>query len=59
MLPSFTSPAEASELIRWAITHPDHRAAAAYKARAAVAGRTFTEHAKQLLRLLDRQPVTM
>ena len=27
--------------------------------RAAVADRTFTEHAKQLLRLLDRQPVTM
>ena len=32
---------------------------AAAKARAAVADRTFTEHAKQLLRLLDRQPVTM
>ena len=31
----------------------------AAKARAAVADRTFTEHAKQLLRLLDRQPATM
>ena len=59
MLPSFSSPAEASDLIRWAIAHPDERAAAAARARAAVAGRTFTEHAKQLLRLLDRQPVTM
>lgn len=59
MLPAFTSPAEASDLIRWAIAHPDQRAEAALKARAAVADRTFTEHAKQLLRLLDRQPVTM
>ncbi len=59
MLPSFTSPEEAGDLIRWALAHPGQRAAAAGKARAAVEGRTFTEHAKQLLRLLDRQPVTM
>jgi spore maturation protein CgeB len=59
MLPSYTSPAEASGIIRWALAHPDERAEAADKARAAVAGRTFTEHAKQLLRLLDRQPVNM
>jgi spore maturation protein CgeB len=59
MLPSFTSPEEAGDLIRWALAHPDQRAAAADKARAAVEGRTFTEHAKKLLRLLDRQPVRM
>jgi spore maturation protein CgeB len=59
MLPSFASPEEASEQIRWAVAHPDERAGAALKARAAVADRTFTEHAKKLLRLLDRQPVTM
>ena len=57
MLPSFGSPGEASDQIRWALTHPAERAEAAAKARAAVADRTFTEHAKQLLRLLDRQPV--
>ena len=59
MLPAFGSPAEASEQIRWALAHPGQRQEAAAKARAAVADRTFTEHAKQLLRLLDRQPVTM
>ena len=59
MLPSYSTPAEASEQIRWALAHPAERAEAAAKARAAVADRTFTEHAKSLLRLLDRQPVTM
>jgi spore maturation protein CgeB len=59
MLPSFTSPEEAGDLIRWALAHPAERAEAALKARTAIAGRTFTEHAKQLLRLLDRQPVNM
>ena len=59
MLPSYSSPAEASEQIRWALAHPDQRAEAAAGARAAIEGRTFTEHAKQLLRLLDRQPARM
>jgi spore maturation protein CgeB len=59
MLPSYTSPAEASDIIRWALAHPAERAEAADKARAAVEGRTFTEHAKKLLRLLGRQPVNM
>lgn len=59
VLPAYSSPAEASDLIRWAIAHPGERAAAAAKARAAVEGRTFTEHARKLLRLLDRQPVNM
>ena len=59
MLPAFTSPAEAGDLIRWAITHPDQRDEAAAKARAAVEGRTFTEHARQLLAMLGRQPTRM
>jgi len=59
MLPSFASPEEAGDLIRWALAHPAERAGAAGKARAAVEGRTFTEHAKKLLRLLDRQPARM
>jgi hypothetical protein len=59
MLPSFASPEEAGDLIRWAVAHPDERAEAAGKARGAVADRTFTEHARQLLRLLGRQPVTI
>ena len=59
MLPSFTSPEEAGDLIRWALAHPEERERAAGEARAAVQGRTFTEHAKKLLRLLSRQPVTM
>ena len=59
MLPSFTSPGEAGDIIRWAIAHPGVAAELAAKARAAIADRTFTEHARQLLRLLDRQPVNM
>jgi hypothetical protein len=59
MLPSFTSPEEASELLRWALAHPRERAAAAAAARAAVEDRTFTANAKSLLRLLDRQPARM
>jgi hypothetical protein len=53
MLPSFTSPQEAGELIRWALAHPGEREQAAAAARAAVADRTFTNAAKRLLRLLD------
>jgi len=59
MLPSFTSPAEASDLIRWAVAHPEERAESALKARAAVADRTFTASARRLLALLDKQPVRM
>lgn len=52
MLPAFTDPAEASGLLRWALDHPDERAAAAAAARAAIAGRTFDCHARQLLTTL-------
>jgi spore maturation protein CgeB len=53
MLPSFTSPEEASDQIRWALAHPDEREKAAGRAREAVAGRTFEANAKRLLQLLD------
>ena len=54
MLPTFESPAEASEQLRWWLARPDARAAAAEKARAAVADRTFDNHARRLLRLLEK-----
>lgn len=54
MLPTFASPEEASEQLRWWLTHEDERAAVARKAREAVADRTFTNNAAGLLRLLDQ-----
>jgi hypothetical protein len=56
-LPTFTSPGEAADLIRWALDQPVKREAAAAKAREAIADRTFTNAARRLLGLLDRQPV--
>jgi spore maturation protein CgeB len=55
MLPSFTSPEEASDLLRWWLDHPEDRRAAADKARQAIADRTFDRHAARLLRLLERE----
>lgn len=51
MLPSFTDPAEASEQIRWLLA--GDRTDLATQARAAIAERTFHNHAAQLLRLLE------
>ena len=53
MLPSFSSPEEASEIIRWAVAYPRQRATAAAWARNAVEDRTFEANAKRLLKLLD------
>ena len=53
MLPAFTSPGEAGELIRWALAHPEDAAEAAGKARSAIADRTFTSHARKLLAMLS------
>lgn len=53
MLPTFSSPAEAGELLRWWLRHPDDRARAAGGAREAVAGRTFEANAARLMRLLE------
>ena len=52
MLPTFGDPADASEQLRWWLRHDQHREAAAVKARAAIADRTFDHHAAKLLRLL-------
>lgn len=57
MLPAFESPAEAADLLRWHLARPDTGTRLAAAAREAVADRTFDHHARQLLRLLDSQPV--
>jgi len=51
-LPAYGSPEEAADLIRWAVSHETARQKAADAARAAIADRTFTSNAKQLIRLL-------
>lgn len=53
MLPHYGSPAEAGEILRWYLDHPDIRQDAARAAREAVADRTFENNAKRLLQLLD------
>ena len=53
MLPTFTDPGDFGEKLRWALAHPNERADAATAAHAAIADRTFTNHAAQLLRLLS------
>jgi spore maturation protein CgeB len=53
MLPTFTSPAEASDLLRYWLARPDERAVLARKAHEAIADRTFDNHAGAIVRLLD------
>lgn len=53
-LPAFTSPAQASELLRWWLAHPEQRADAAATARLSIQDRTFANQAAALLRRLDR-----
>lgn len=55
ILPDFSCAEEASEKIRWLLTHPGIREVAAEKARAAIADRTFDAHAARLLRLLEKE----
>jgi spore maturation protein CgeB len=52
MLPTFTSPEDASDQLRYWLAHHAEREALASKAREAIADRTFTNHAARLLRLL-------
>ena len=54
MLPTFTSPDDASEQLRWWLTHDDARLVAAGKARDAIADRTFDRHAAEMLQLVER-----
>jgi hypothetical protein len=53
MLPTFTTPGEASELLRYWLARPEQRIELAARAREAVADRTFTNRAVELLRWLD------
>lgn len=55
MLPTFADPQDAAEQLRWWLERPEERAELALKARAAVAERTFDNHAAQLLRLLAEE----
>jgi spore maturation protein CgeB len=55
-LPRFTTPGELGDLVRWYLTRPEAREAAAGGARAAIADRTFANHAAEALRLLDKIP---
>ena len=52
MLPAITTPEEFGDQVRWWAAHDTEREDAAAAARAAVADRTFTNHAARLLRLL-------
>lgn len=53
MLPTFTTPEDAAEQVRWWLSKPDSRREVAGKAREAIADRTFTKQAERVLRLLD------
>lgn len=52
MLPTFTDPAEFGDLLRWLLADDQRREEIGRAARAAVADRTFTSNARELLRLL-------
>ena len=58
-LPTFTDPQGAGELLRWALKNNDVREQGALRSRAAIEDRTFESNARMLLRLLDREPVTL
>lgn len=53
MLPTFTTPTEFEDLLRWWLAHPKERKSAAVQARAVIADRTFAETASRLLSLID------
>lgn len=53
MLPTFTSPEDAAEQMRWWLAHDTEREEVAMKARAAVRPRTFTANVAKMLELLD------
>lgn len=52
MLPTFSSPEELGDQLRWALAHPAERVDAAAAAAAAVADRTFDRNAAALLQAL-------
>lgn len=54
MLPSFTSPEDATEKMHWWLAHPEKMAGRAAQAREAIADRTFGNHGKKVLELLEK-----
>lgn len=54
-LPTFDSPEEFAEKLRWLIANEDVARKLGHEARQAIADRTFTNSAKRLLRLLDKE----
>lgn len=57
MLPTFYGPGDASEQLRYWLDRPDQRVELANQARAAVADRTFTHRAAELLALLTDKEI--
>jgi spore maturation protein CgeB len=55
MLPSFTSPEDAAEQLRYWLAHPGKRWDLARQAREAVADRTFVNRAKDMLGFLEHK----
>jgi hypothetical protein len=53
MMPTFTSPEEASEQLHWWLKRPDECEDLARAAWRAVEGRTFTRYAQDLMRILE------
>ena len=53
MVPTFDGPEDFADVLGWWLNHPDKRADVARRAQAAVAGRTFADSARRLLRLVD------
>lgn len=53
MLPTFSSPGEAGEKLRWYLAHEREREEMAARARAAIADRTFENSARRFLRLVE------
>jgi spore maturation protein CgeB len=53
MLPTFATPEDAGEQLRWLLSHETEREKIARQAREAIQDRTFTNNAKRLLKLLD------
>ena len=56
MLPTFTTPAEFEQQLRWWLAHPAERAEAAAAAHAAIADRTFANSVARLIKLVDSIP---
>jgi spore maturation protein CgeB len=52
MVPTFDGPGDFADKLRWYLSRPDERAAIVEAARQAIAGRSFVNNARELLRLL-------